>query len=116
MKKLITGFFAFISFLGTANAQAVLPTTWGFNNTNLPVGWTEVNVAPAPPAEYVNPPADVSVDCANVSSDSTLLNYNNGEAGVCLISGVSTAVVSGSFDACGGSLIYTWSFVTLIIS
>ena len=70
-----------------------------------------VNVAPAPPAEYINPPADISVDCANVSTVSTLLNYNNGETGVCLISGVSTAVVSGSYDFCGGSLIYTWSFV-----
>jgi gliding motility-associated-like protein len=70
-----------------------------------------VNVAPAPPAEYINPPADISVDCANVATVSTLLNYSNGEAGVCLISGASTAVVSGSYGACGGSLIYTWSFV-----
>lgn len=70
-----------------------------------------VNVAPAPPAEYINPPTDVSVDCDNVNSVPANLAYNNGESGLCQISGVSIAVVSGSFDACGGELIYTWSFV-----
>ena len=70
-----------------------------------------VNVAPASPAEYVNPPADVTVPCANVNTISTTLNYTNSGAGVCSISGVSTAVVSGNYDVCGGSLIYTWSFV-----
>jgi len=70
-----------------------------------------VNVAPAPPAEYINQPSDVTVDCDNVNTISTNLAYTNGEAGICLISGTSNAVVSGSFDACGGTLIYTWSFV-----
>ena len=87
--------------------------TWEFiDECGRPITTSRnVTVAPAPPAEYVNPPADVSVDCANINTVSILLNYNNGEAGVCLISGVSSAVVSGSYNSCGGSLIYTWSFV-----
>jgi len=71
----------------------------------------EVNVAPAPEAEYVNPPGNIIVDCQNVNAVPLTLNYTNNEAGICLINGVSTAVVSGSFDACGGELIYTWTFV-----
>ncbi|MFT4535450.1 MAG: gliding motility-associated-like protein, partial [Saprospiraceae bacterium] len=90
-----------------------LVDTWEFvDECGRPITTSrDVNVAPPPPAEYVNPPSDVSVDCANVNTISTQLNYNNGESGICLISGLSTAVVSGSYNSCGGSLIYTWSFV-----
>ncbi|MDF1697996.1 MAG: gliding motility-associated C-terminal domain-containing protein [Saprospiraceae bacterium] len=70
-----------------------------------------VNVAPAPPAEYVNPPADIVVDCDNVNGVPAVLSYTNGETGVCQISGTSIAVVSGGFNECGGELVYTWSFV-----
>ena len=91
----------------------VLIDTWEFTDE---CGRTistqrDVNVAPAPQAEYINPPTDITVDCDNVNTISTSLTYSNGEMGICLISGTSTAVVSGSFDACGGALIYTWTFV-----
>ena len=91
----------------------VLIDTWEFvDDCGRPIiTQRNVNVAPAPAAEYTNPPGDITVDCDNVNTVSTNLSYSNGEAGICLISGTSAAVISGSFDACGGELIYTWSFV-----
>ncbi len=91
----------------------VLVDTWEFTDDCGRTITTQrnVNVAPAPQAEYVNPPSDVTVDCNDVNTVATNLAYTNGEAGICLISGASAAVISGSYDACGGELIYTWSFV-----
>ena len=91
----------------------VLTDTWEFIDECGRVISTDrsVNVAPANPAEYVNPPADIIVDCDAVNTVPAILNYNNGETGICLISGSSVAVVSGGFDQCGGEIIYTWSFV-----
>ncbi len=93
----------------------LLVDVWEFTDAcGRPITYErDVIVDPAPPASYINPPVDITVDCSDVGSVSTTLNYTNGEAGICLISGTSTAVVSGSYDACGGSLLYTWSFVDL---
>jgi gliding motility-associated-like protein len=98
---------------GVDYCGGVLLDTWEFIDEcgRLITTERDVNVAPAPIAEYINPPGDIIVDCSNVNSIPAALNYNNGESGICLISGVSIAVVSGSFDACGGELIYTWTFV-----
>jgi len=91
----------------------ILVDTWEFTDEcGITISTSRnVNVAPAPPAEFINPPADITVDCDNVNTVPSLLSYNNGESGLCTIAGSAIAVVSGSFDACGGGLIYTWSFV-----
>ncbi|MEM9545514.1 MAG: gliding motility-associated C-terminal domain-containing protein [Bacteroidota bacterium] len=91
----------------------VLTDTWEFTDECGRIISTErdVNVEPAPAAEYINPPSDITVNCDEVDIVPGILTYNNGEGGLCQISGTSIAVVSGTFDQCGGALIYTWSFV-----
>jgi len=44
MKKIIYTLLMLIACNNFITAQAVLPTTWNFANTTLPVGWSEINV------------------------------------------------------------------------
>ena len=69
-----------------------------------------VNVLPAPQAAFLNPPADVTVDCAQADGLPTTLSYTNGETGNCSISGNAIASQSGNYDACGGTLIFFWNY------
>jgi hypothetical protein len=72
-----------------------------------------ITLLPAPPASFTSLPANVTVSCADVYNVNTVLNYTNGQTGVCEISGTISPVESGSFDACGGQMFYTWSFTDL---
>lgn len=68
-----------------------------------------ITVEPAPEASYLNPPADMTVDCANIpNGPGPVLSYTNGESGVCEIIGTVTPVRGGNADECGGTITYTW--------
>ncbi|PHI19832.1 hypothetical protein CEQ90_10590 [Lewinellaceae bacterium SD302] len=70
-----------------------------------------ITVEPAPVAAFVNPPANMTVTCANApTGPAAALSYTNGESGSCAISGSVPAVQSGSADICGGTITYTWQF------
>ncbi|MBK7426625.1 MAG: hypothetical protein IPI60_06170 [Saprospiraceae bacterium] len=70
-----------------------------------------ITVEPAPQAVFINAPADITLTCEEAAiftvSD---LAYTNGEAGSCEIAGSVPGLVSGSFDACGGTQTITWTF------
>jgi hypothetical protein len=70
-----------------------------------------ITINPAPQAQFINPPALITVTCDeadNFSIDS--LSYSNGESGACQISGSVPGTLSGTFDECGGTQTITWEF------
>ncbi|MEO0777002.1 MAG: hypothetical protein AAF146_10580, partial [Bacteroidota bacterium] len=69
-----------------------------------------ITVNPAPPAAFLNPPADIVVDCSSIPTGAPDLLYSNNETGICLIGGFVSPTISGSADVCGGTITYTWDF------
>ncbi|MEO1624259.1 MAG: hypothetical protein AAFV25_03810, partial [Bacteroidota bacterium] len=69
-----------------------------------------ITVNPAPQAAFTNLPGPITLECASVPLSPPTLSYTNGETGSCAINGTVVAIQSGSYDACGGSLSYTWVF------
>lgn len=69
-----------------------------------------VTIEEAPIASFINPPADMTLNCEDVSSTIPSLNYSNNASGVCLISGAVTGIQSGFYNECGGEITYTWTF------
>lgn len=71
-----------------------------------------ITVEPAPAPQWVNPPGDITINCEEVELlDEELTYSNNAGAGSCLIEETVTSIFSGSYDACGGSLVQEWSAV-----
>jgi len=58
---------------------------------------------------FDNMPADVTINCNEVDPTPPTLTYSNGQTGDCERAGIMQAAVSGSYDACGGLLTYTWT-------
>lgn len=70
-----------------------------------------ITVDPAPQADFVDPPAAMTVGCVNIDPDqAAVLAYTNNETGSCAITGTVTATTSGGYDACGGTLTNSWTF------
>ncbi len=68
-----------------------------------------ITVDPIDPISFDMPPADLTMNCDEVPTNFPDLMYSNNASGVCLIDGNATPVISGSYDACGGSLTITWN-------
>ena len=58
---------------------------------------------------FENMPIDVTISCNEVDPTPPTITYSNGGSGDCDRSGSVQAIQSGSFDACGGLLTYTWT-------
>lgn len=69
-----------------------------------------ITVTPVPVAAFVNPPASITVDCANIPTSAPPLAFTNGLSGSCGISGTVPAVQTGSANLCGGTITFTWTF------
>ncbi|WP_425075163.1 hypothetical protein [Psychroserpens sp. S379A] len=71
-----------------------------------------ITVDPAPMAEFINPSPSIEVAC-DLADDYIVndLDYSNGLEGTCGINGSVPGVLSGSYDACGGTLYVDWKFV-----
>ncbi len=87
--------------------------TWDFtdqcgNNINHQ---QNVTIEPAPLPEFINPPADITLDCDNIPTGGPDLDYTNNGTGACLFEGAISPTESGSADICGGTITYTWDFV-----
>lgn len=68
-----------------------------------------ITVLPTPPAMFLNPPADVTIECDSVPAAPPNLLYSNGmPQGPCAQVGSAPATVTGSYNSCGGNLVYTW--------
>ena len=87
--------------------------TWTFtdicNNTITHV--QNYTVDPAPPPMFLgNLPLGITVDCDNVPGIPSPLQYTNNETGICAISGFAAASQSGSYNECGGLIVFLWQF------
>jgi len=70
-----------------------------------------ITIEPAPEAEFQDIPGNTTVACGDdATNPGDLLYTNNGVTG-CLISGFVPAVQSGSYNACGGEILFTWEFI-----
>ena len=70
-----------------------------------------ITINPLVQAAFVNPPADITVDCSNLPASAPNLNYTNGMTGTCLISGNVPYTVQGNAPTvCGGDFFFNWTF------
>jgi len=69
-----------------------------------------ITIDPTIEPDYVNPPASVVLNCADVIPPPIDLEYTNNGMGACLIEGMVTPTVDGMFDLCGTTITYTWDF------
>jgi large repetitive protein len=67
-----------------------------------------ITVTPAPPVAFINPPADITVDCDNIPTSAPALDYTNNGPGACLFEGSVIPQQQGTADICGGTIIYNW--------
>lgn len=108
----ITGSVAPVT-TGTADlCGGTITNTWEFTD---PCGRVTqhvqvITVTPVPQAQWVSPPASITVDCANIPTSAPDLSFTNGESGACAITGSVPAVVSGSANLCGGTVTFTWTY------
>ncbi len=65
---------------------------------------------PAPMAEFLDFPPDITIACTQEIQENDQLEYSNFGSGECLIEGVLTAIRIGGYDACGGYIDYYWQF------
>jgi hypothetical protein len=82
----------------------------GQDNCGNPLNHTQtITVAPTPPAQFVMiPPPNVTSSCGELPLEIPSLVFENGQQGDCSIFGYAGGLQTGSFDACGGQIQYTW--------
>ncbi|MGE5382718.1 MAG: hypothetical protein ACM3PX_04740, partial [Omnitrophica WOR_2 bacterium] len=70
-----------------------------------------INVTPAPQAQFINIPTDVTISCAEAGTfTASDLSYTNEGQGGCLIAGTVPGEIAGNYTECGGTLTQTWTF------
>lgn len=68
-----------------------------------------ITITPPAQAQFINPPADQTVDCNDTTDFVVPLNYSNEENGRCLFEGtVFPTVISGIDDSCGSQYVIVW--------
>jgi hypothetical protein len=90
----------------------VITYTWTFTDVcgRTITHMQNINVTPMPLPQFINPPANVTVNCDAIpTAGPTLTVQNNGPA-ACNINTTVAPVQSGSATICGGVITYTWSF------
>jgi gliding motility-associated-like protein len=70
-----------------------------------------ITVLPVPEAVFVNPPADITINCNQIPSSFSALSYTNGLSGACLISGSVDPLIVNNTSECGGVIEITWRFI-----
>ena len=90
-----------------------MSVTWSFTDAcGRSISHTQIlTVLPAPAPVLIGAPTDITLSCNQVTTYSPVnLSYSNAASatGACLIQGVAYPNESGSYDECGGELIYTW--------
>ncbi len=70
----------------------------------------QITIEEAPEPAFTSLPDDIIVDCDAVSGSVPSLAYTNGANGICAITGNVNGIQSGSYNECGGSISYSWTF------
>ncbi len=69
-----------------------------------------ITVAPTPPAQFINPPIGITLNCGDAVPPLVDLQFDNGLTGICNNSGTISGTQSGPTDPCqGGTLVRTWT-------
>ncbi len=68
-----------------------------------------ITITEADAPNFINTPEDITITCNEVGNFPNLINYTNNAEGLCLISGSSIALQTGSYDECGGIITQSWS-------
>ncbi|MDF1698981.1 MAG: hypothetical protein P1U56_24225, partial [Saprospiraceae bacterium] len=87
--------------------------TWEFTDVcGRTIDHTQVvTIEPKPLASFVDPPADVTINCDELQTFAPAeLNVTNNQIGDCLIQGTVNATADGVLDDCGNSVTFTWDF------
>ncbi|MBK9736805.1 MAG: hypothetical protein IPO92_18330 [Saprospiraceae bacterium] len=73
-----------------------------------------ITVQEAAQAAFVNtPPPNITATCGMVPTQIPFLSFSNNISGICQIAGSVPGIQSGSYDACGGTIQFTWQFTDL---
>ena len=86
--------------------------TWIFSDpcgTNLMHTQT-ITVDPAQVPNFINPPNDLTLSCAEVIPNPIDLSYSNNQLGICLVDGTESPEVTGAADICGSTIEYLWGY------
>ncbi len=91
----------------------VVTNTWQFTDAcGRSISHVQsITIEPSDPAEFLDFPPDVTVQCSDNINTPDDLEYSNFSSGDCLIEGAATAVQTGTVDVCGGALVNTWTFI-----
>ena len=101
---------------GSFNAcGGVIQYTWQINTLcNVPLSHVQtVTVLPSQPPAWIDPPANITVSCADANPNPTPLSYTNNEFGACAVTGSVQSVVNSSYNACGGVINKVWNFTDI---
>jgi gliding motility-associated-like protein len=69
-----------------------------------------ITLVPPPVESFIDPPADITVDCMSIPTSAPDLMYTNNGQGACLYTATVPTVLSGSADVCGGLIEFTWEY------
>ncbi|MBK7342224.1 MAG: hypothetical protein IPJ06_03320 [Saprospiraceae bacterium] len=98
---------------GSANlCGGEITRTWTYTDTCMrTIEHVQViTVEPTDLPEWENPPANITVSCDSVPSGPVDLVISNGLTGDCGISDTIAGQTFGTYDLCGGELIYVWDY------
>lgn len=86
-----------------------LSYTWTFTDAcNRTINYTQnINVSPGDDAMFINPPADITLDCGEDFPDVLPLDYTNNATGVCAIEGTTFGTIVNELN---GVFTIEWSF------
>lgn len=92
--------------------RGIVINTWEYTDPcgNFISHSQTVTIEPAPQAEFLDFPEDITIECTEEITERDILEYSNFESGDCLIEGFVTAVRTGAFSACGGEVTFNWDF------
>ncbi|MBK8370957.1 MAG: gliding motility-associated C-terminal domain-containing protein [Saprospiraceae bacterium] len=101
---------------GSFNAcGGVIQYTWQINTLcNVPLSHVQtVTVLPSQLPTWIDPPANITVSCADANPNPTPLSYTNSEFGVCAVTGFVLSTVNSNYNACGGFINKVWNFTDI---
>ncbi len=88
----------------------IIERVWTFTDEcNRTIMHTQnVEITSATPPSFLDLPSQsLTIECGNIPEPS-ILNYSNNQTENCEINGSQLGVITGSHDACGGTLLQTW--------
>ncbi|HKK87451.1 MAG TPA: gliding motility-associated C-terminal domain-containing protein [Saprospiraceae bacterium] len=109
---LIEGFVSPVTTPSTFPCAGLITNTWtAVDPCGRTIEYTQnITIEPAPEAEWLDAPEDITISCTEDLREPLELVYSNFEGGICQIEGNITAVQTGEITPCGSEVILSWDF------